>query len=591
MKSNNTDDIYKKVLENINLKVFQRNRNYYVLETDQRILLKLPIIGHIHNKNAFVFSFKMREELLEKYNNAEFYIICICENDKNTFIIPGNDFKTFVEGVETASDNSWKFNICKDNDGYFMQITNEKKLFNFDKYHNNYSYFLTKNDVTEKSYPKPTLPLTKIEEKPNTLIIQKTVKNRKTAYWVFQGNPKIYDIKKALHDKALKTWSVKAHKTKIKKGDKVILWITGNEKGCYALCTVTSDIMYNHIDIGEQEYFFDKADNQKRDAVTISIDFNFAEQPILKDSILDFAEFDDFKGGNQGTNFSATKEQYNKFKYLYFLQQSNLKATVFDEYLKLIKRKKQVIFQGAPGTGKSYLADIFASYLTNNKSENVEIIQFHSSYSYEDFIQGYRPTEKGGFSLKNGIFLNICRAARKKPSENFVIIIDEINRGNLSKIFGELLYLLEYRDKKIKLTYSPKESFSIPKNLHIIGTMNTADRSLAMVDYALRRRFSFLTLRTDYDVVKKILKNKNCEVDIKILTQNIAALNQKITSNLSLGKGFEIGHSYFIKEENLNYESLTALANYDICPLLEEYYFDEVSKVEELRNILFKDLA
>jgi 5-methylcytosine-specific restriction protein B len=422
--------------------------------------------------------------------------------------------------------------------------------------------------------------------------IQKTeTKKEETNYWIFQGNPKIYNIKDSIKDNALKTWSIKAHKDKINMGDKVILWVTGSETGCYALCSVISGVRQAYDDPDEQKYYTDQSTNEIHDEVEISIDFNFAENPITKNELFLLPEFENFKGGNQGTNFTATKEQYEKIKHLHLLKQSNLNEIEFNNYLKLLIRKKQIIFQGAPGTGKSYLADIFAKYITDNQLKQLEVIQFHSSYSYEDFIQGYRPTDNGGFTLKDGVFLKICERARLKPNQKFVIIIDEINRGNLSKIFGELLYLLEYRDKTIKLTYSPDKEFYIPENLFIIGTMNTADRSLAMVDYALRRRFSFLTLRTDYEIINGILQSTNCVLDIKILCNNIEKLNKQIIDNLSLGKGFEIGHSYYIKDKNLDKEKLIELWNYDICPLLEEYYFDDITEVESLKTILFENLS
>lgn len=417
------------------------------------------------------------------------------------------------------------------------------------------------------------------------------IQTHETKYWIFQGNPAIYKIKEALKENALKTWAVNAHKNEIKIGDKIILWVTGEKSGCYALCSVLSDVIQIENDINEEKYYIDKSKNELQPRVEISIDFNFSENPVSKYELKQYNEFNNFIGGNQGTNFKATKDQYDKIKYLYFLRESNLEESVFNKYLKIINRKKQVIFQGAPGTGKSYLADIFAKYLIDNPNTQLEVIQFHSSYSYEDFIQGYRPTENGSFTLKNGVFLKFCEEAEKEPDKAFVILIDEINRGNLSKIFGELLYVLEYREKKIKLTYSPSTHFSIPNNIFIHGTMNTADRSLAMVDYALRRRFSFITLRTDYEIITKILEKKKCKLDINILVKNIENLNKQIVDNLSLGKGFEIGHSYFIKDENLDIYKLRSIWDYDICPLLEEYFIEDTSEIENLNNILFNNLS
>jgi 5-methylcytosine-specific restriction protein B len=287
-------------------------------------------------------------------------------------------------------------------------------------------------------------------------------------------------------------------------------------------------------------------------------------------------------------------EQYlENYLYLKYINNSNLEKKVFEKYKELIDKKKQVIFQGAPGTGKSYLAQIFTDLLTNDNSEQYEVVQFHPSYSYEDFIQGYRPTESGGFELKEGLFMKICEEASKESNKdkNFVLFVDEINRGNLSKIFGEMLYLLEYREKNVKLTYSPNTKFSIPKNLYIIGTMNTADRSLAMVDYALRRRFGFISLKPDYKILKKLLQSngsKNTFIDT--LITNLSTVNEKIAANPSLGSGFEIGHSYFVKEKNLDLQKLEAIWEFEIMPLLEEYFYEDLEEVENLRKILFDNL-
>ena len=172
----------------------------------------------------------------------------------------------------------------------------------------------------------------------------------------------------------------------------------------------------------------------------------------------------------------------------------------------LLERKKQIIFYGSPGTSKTYFANKFSEFFAA-KVENIKIAQFHPSYSYEDFIEGIRPnlSKEGkaeGFFKKEGIFKIFSKIAKDNPNEKFVLIIDEINRGNISKIFGELIYLLEYRHEEISFTYSfnTHDKFSIPLNLYIIGTMNSADRSIAFVDYALRRRFYFIDFYPDTNV-------------------------------------------------------------------------------------------
>lgn len=251
----------------------------------------------------------------------------------------------------------------------------------------------------------------------------------------------------------------------------------------------------------------------------------------------------------------------------------------------VLERKKNIILQGAPGVGKTFAAKRLAYSIIGEKNDNqIEFVQFHQNYSYEDFIMGYKPTENN-FELKTGIFYNFCKKAESEPDKKFFFIIDEINRGNLSKIFGELLMLIEknYRNTKIKLSANG-EDFFVPENIFIIGMMNTADRSLAMIDYALRRRFSFIEMNPafDSDGFKKYQQNLNDETFDKLIEQ-IKILNLEISADNALGKGFCIGHSYFC---NCNVEDLRSIVEYEILPMLEEYFFDNQSKLERWENIL-----
>jgi 5-methylcytosine-specific restriction protein B len=252
----------------------------------------------------------------------------------------------------------------------------------------------------------------------------------------------------------------------------------------------------------------------------------------------------------------------------------------------LLNEKKQIIFYGPPGTSKTFVAKKFATYFTQN-SDCIEIIQFHPSYSYEDFIEGIKPRlsaegEATGFVKQPGIFKNLVDRCIKNPDKKFVLIIDEINRGNISKIFGELIYLLEYRNEKIHLTYSPTEEFYIPDNLYIIGTMNSADRSIAFVDYALRRRFYFIEFYPDEDILKKwFIKN-----GIKEFYQNnVLELMREINIEISkkLGREYQIGYSYFMN--NLDYENVKRIIDYAIIPLIEQYFFGKKENVDVIRNI------
>jgi len=274
-----------------------------------------------------------------------------------------------------------------------------------------------------------------------------------------------------------------------------------------------------------------------------------------------------------------------------------LKEDELQNILHLLEYKKNIILQGPPGTGKTFLAKRLAWLMMGAKDPNrVEMVQFHQSYSYEDFIRGYRPT-KEHFELKDGIFMQMCKEAKSDPENPYFLIIDEINRGNLSKIFGELMMLIE-KDKRgedftLKLPYRKNEEesdFFIPKNIHLIGTMNTADRSLAMVDYALRRRFVFIDMMPNFgDKFQQYLKEQGVEDHlIKTISGRLEELNSKIydKQDLGPGPGFQIGHSYFCHTNRGDEEWYKNIIQYEVIPLLKEYWFDKSSKVEEIKEQL-----
>jgi MoxR-like ATPase len=260
----------------------------------------------------------------------------------------------------------------------------------------------------------------------------------------------------------------------------------------------------------------------------------------------------------------------------------------FKEMLESIREKKNLILQGPPGTGKSFVAKRLAYALVGSKDDRfIQSVQFHQSFSYEDFIQGFRPKkDSSSFTLKDGVFFRFCNEAILNPGRPYVFIIDEINRGNLSKIFGEVMLLIEAdkrgEDWAVSLTYSDENSkkFYIPPNVHILGMMNTADRSLAIVDYALRRRFAFKDVLPgfDSDKFRPLLESRGVESQvISAIQSKMAALNKEIESSVDLGRGFTIGHSFFvpfqkISDSNIWYERV--IKN-EIVPLLREYWFDK----------------
>lgn len=413
--------------------------------------------------------------------------------------------------------------------------------------------------------------------------------------WLLQANPDLdksdfpNDLREDNESDNTDTWGttfeIKTHHKQMRAGDRVLFWLSGKQAGIYATGWLTTDPY--------------QSENEQGDSwkVDTTVWWNVYNRPFLKDELAKNPVFEDLGPIKfpPATSYEVTPEQWAEFTRLTIEREkkavppdpreeglSELAARLhleptehLEEIVSLLEDRPQAIFYGPPGTGKTWVALKFANWLAGSK-DRVKLVQFHPSYAYEDFIEGWRPTEDGKFELKDGPLRRLAKEAITDPEETFVLVIDEINRANLSKVLGELFFLLEYRDHEVTLQYS-EEQFSLPPNLKIIGTMNTADRSIALVDAALRRRFHFHPFFPDLPPIQGILNrwlNEN-QPDLVGVADLVDRANELLDD-----RNMAIGPSHFMRA-NLTEDKVQQIWRRSVIPFIEDQFFDEPARVKQ----------
>lgn len=511
---------------------------------------------------------------------------------KMSYVFKAGDYQNNVENFIRLYDELSQ-ELCKDEElKQIVQSKLEEDCYDDPKCKTlaiDFGYFVNQRQKAAKN-----------EDEKVSLSVKEEIENYSSTephYWFLSANPKIWSMSSMPvgKEQSYTLYNDNGNKRRVfqnfldaKVGDKIIGYESTPIKQVVAILEVTKEQ-------DEERIYFKKVES-----LSSPVDFALLKAcPGLENM--------EFFVCSQGSLFKLTKNEYeqildlireenpvqtnkiiNKYTKKDFLNDVFVTDAKYDCFVSVLKKKKNIILQGPPGVGKTFAAKRLAySVMEEKDDDRIEFIQFHQNYSYEDFMLGYKPCENG-FEMKYGIFYQFCQKASNHPDKDYFFIIDEINRGNMSKIFGELLMLIEpdYRDNKIKLAYNGLD-FSVPQNLHIIGMMNTADRSLALIDYALRRRFSFFTMEPGFDTdgFKKYQQKLNSLVFDKLIDR-VKDLNDEILKDDSLGSGFCIGHSYFCNLDTCTNEILLDIVDFDILPMLNEYWFDEPSKVERWENNL-----
>jgi 5-methylcytosine-specific restriction protein B len=429
--------------------------------------------------------------------------------------------------------------------------------------------------------------------------------------WIFQANPKRYDLldfltRPSTQPGMIDDWTLRQHASDVSDGDTVLLWTAGGQAGIYATGTV----------VGES-FMRPRQDWEPEDAPPESLTIHYRldrilfDHPVLRRDLVNHPVLKDLSviRQAQGTNFPVTEQQWEALRPLiespsgtqatpslperfdpsddleWLLRELLWSRAEVDDVLDTLRtRRPQIILAGPPGTGKTWVAERIGRHFTAGQPDAVHVVQFHPSYAYEDFVEGLRPVAREGqvaFEVVPGALVKVADHARR-ADHPVVLVIDEMNRANLPSVFGELLYLLEYRDKEIRLLH--RDRFSLPPNLYVIGTMNTADRSIRSVDTALRRRFDIFECPARPDILDAYYRSGENNSEVFGLAEGLRKLNDMLTQHLD--HHHTVGHSFFMAR-NFTQNDLRRTWLRQIRPLIDEYFFDQPDLVQQFDLTMF----